>query len=677
MRYLSLFKKVIPPVVGLVLGLSFITAMGAVKVPQISDIKELKPEVRQETSCNRIFGYFTRSHYKETALDSLFANKVYDRYFATVDYTHSLFTADEIAKIKSDTASILSSMENCNLKYPYSLFEQVMKRRFERYSYYLEVLKQPMDFSKKESMALDHSKLENPKTEAELKQLWALSVKNDFLNLKLSGKTDDKIRELLRKRYQNVLRSIVQNKGEDAFSYFENAFASAIDPHTSYLSPSASSNFEDEMKLSMEGIGAVLTQADDYTQIVSLVPGSPAELSKKLKPKDLIIGVQQHSSSKDEMVDVVGMRLIDVVPLVKGPKGSKVTLEIQRGEGAGSTIFQVDLVRNKIRLEEGAAKGKVKTINGRKVGVLTVKSFYMNLSEDMKKEIVKMKDEGIEAMVVDLRSNGGGALNEATLSSGLFITKGPVVQVRDALGTVNLQSDYDGKSYYEGPVVVLIDRFSASSSEIFAAALQDWGRAIIVGDTSFGKGTVQQSRPLDRIYDFFENPLGSIHYTIAKFYRINGGSTQMKGVTPDIAFPVLYNHSIFGEQTEPNALEWDQIKPTIYTPYADLKALVPALASKHEQRVKNDEGFIYISNKSKNFEESYQKNEISLNYADRIEKKNKTDEQELSYINGYLASIGKPKVAKLTDLPDNFENPDSFLEEAGNIALDLADSLKK
>lgn len=672
-----MFKKFLPSVVGLLLGFCFTTADAAIKVPQLSDLPDLKPGFRQETSCNRIYGYFTRSHYKEITVDSAFASKVFDRYYDTLDYTHSLFTEAEITKNKSQTADLVSSMKTCDLSYIYGLFKQVMQRRFERYSYYLEVLKNPMDFSEKETVAMDHSRLGYPKTMEELKHLWLLNVKSDFLNLKLSGKTDDKIKELLNKRYTNVLRTISQNNSEDAFSYFENAFATAIDPHTSYLSPIVASSFEDEMMLSMEGIGAVLTQDDDYTQIISLIPGSPAELSKKLKPKDRIIGVQQHTSKDDQMVDVVGMRLIDVVPLVKGAKDSKVTLEIQRGEGAGASIFQVDLVRNKIRLEARAAKGEVKTINGRKVGVLTLKSFYMNLSEDMKKEIAKLQKENIEALVVDLRSNGGGALNEATLSSGLFIDKGPIVQVRDTIGNVGLQKDNDGKTFYSGPIVVLIDRFSASSSEIFAAALQDWGRAVVVGDTSYGKGTVQQSRPLDRIYDLFSDPLGSIHYTIAKFYRINGGSTQMKGVSPDISFPAIYNHSVFGEQDEPNALQWDQIASTNYQPYANLNTVVPALTLKHNERVKNDKGFIYTFNKAEKFNSLYKKNEISLNYEDRIAEQNKDEAEELDYINSYLTSIGKPTIKSLKDLPDDFEQPDCFLTEASNIALDLADKLNK
>ncbi len=666
-----MIKKLVSVALCVSCALSINATIAQDKAANKDQIPVFKVEKEQETSCRRVYGFYTRSHYKEISLDDdAFIKKIIERYIDTTDYTHTLLTKAEADDIFAQAKKFKAAAKECKLDFPYELYHTILKRRYDRYSYYLELLDKPIEFDSDETIALDHSKLDYPKDYNELKNLWRLAFKSDFLNLKLSGKSDNKVRELLRKRYNNVMRTLKQSTNEDAFSVFINSFATAIDPHTSYLSPENTSNFENSMNLSMEGIGAVLQQEDDYVKIVSLVPGSPAEKSKKLKPKDLIIGVQQHKEDDHEMLDVVGMRLVDVVPLVKGPKGSKVTLEIQRGDN----IFKVDLVRNTIKLEDSAAKGEVKTINGRKVGVLTVKSFYVNLSEDMKKEIQKLTKANVEAMVVDLRSNGGGLLQEASLSTGLFIKSGPVVQVRNSLGEISSHSDRDGQVYYDGPLVVLIDRFSASSSEIFAGALQDYGRALIVGDTSFGKGTVQRTQSLDRIYDFSTKPLGSIHFTTAMYYRINGGSNQKKGVQPDISFPSLYNHKLIGEEQHPNVLEYNQIDSMKYKPYADLKPVIPQLQANHLKRIKDDYLFNYIIDRAQKDADYYDKNFVSLNYNKRLAEKNETEKAELDYVNTFLTSQGKKVIKNIKELPDNFTPPDAFLDEAMNIALDLADA---
>ena len=553
-----------------------------------------------------------------------------------------------------------------------------MKRRFEKYSYYLEVLKtDKFDFSGNDTVTVDTSRIPYRKSLDDLRQYWRQVVRSDYLNLKLSGFSDERIRKNLSKRYASILRNIVKSKNEDAFSAFENAFANAIDPHTSYLSPDDSASFDNSMNLEMEGIGAVLISKDEYCEIVSIVPGSPSEKSGRLKPKDRIIGVQQYKNGRpEEMVDVVGMLLTDIVPMVKGPKGSKVTLQIMRGDGASASIFNVDIIRDRIHLEDSAAKGTVNTIDGRRVGVLTVKSFYMGLAKDMKKEIEKMKKENIEALVVDLRYNGGGSLPEAIDSSGLFFKSGPVVQVRDAVGYVSLNRDDDNVSSYDGPLVVLTNRLSASSSEIFAGALQDAGRAVIVGDTTFGKGTVQQSRPLDRIYDFYDKPLGSIHYTIAKFYRISGQSTQLWGVEPDIPFPSFSDYADFGENNEPNALPWDRINPAKYTKVGDLSVYLPDLKKKHENRVKNDPYYNKLTADYENYRKKRKENTISLNYEVRRAEQEKDKAEALRDTNDYLKSQGKPPVRSLDDLPSDFKGRDTLLLEAQHIALDLAQDMK-
>lgn len=671
-----MIKKILPVLLGISISCAT-AATNSTKVPSISEIKDIKPTPQQEVSCNRVTSYFTRSHYKEISLDKNFADEVFKMYFDSVDYSHNLFTQSEVDEIKKETAKLLSSLSNCNLTFPFEIYKKVTNRRYEKLVYFLSLLEQPMDFTVDEYLPLEGDKEPFPKDMNELKDLWRKIVKNDFLMMKLSGKDDKKAKELLTKRYNNRLINVTKTKDEDAFSYFENAFARAIDPHTSYLSPEASSNFEDEMNLSMEGIGAVLSQDEDYVKIVSIVPGSPTEKSKKIKPNDRIIGVQQHKAGeKNPLVDVVGMRLLDVVPMVKGPKGSTVTLEIMRGEGANATTFKVDIVRDKIKLEDSAAKGEVKVVNGRKVGVLTVKSFYMNLGKDMNREIQKMKKEGIESLVVDLRNNGGGALSEAINSTGLFIKSGPVVRVRDAIGNVTNHEDRDGVTAYDGPLVVIINRLSASSSEILAAALQDYNRAILVGDTSFGKGTVQQSRPLDRVYDYFPSNLGSIHYTIAKFYRINGGSTQLKGVTPDILFPAILDHEQIGESHEPNALVWDQVPASKYNEASDVKHFVPELLKKHNERASKDEFFKDFVQQLKEYDEEMKNKQISLNFEVRKAEKDKRDAQAIKRANLNLKAEGKAEITNLKDLPDGYEPVDVFLDEATKISLDLADLQK-
>lgn len=641
-------------------------------VPQLSDIPVLQAEARQLISCRRTYGYFTRSHYKETELTAEFIGKVFDAYFRMVDFNRNLFTEAEIKSFTDNSVKLRESLSTCNLDYPFNLYQTFLKRRFEKYQYYIARLNQPFVLDGHDVLYIDSSSKPWPKDRASLEKIWSSYVENDYIRLRLMDKTDEESRKLLKKRYENSLRLIVQSKSEDAFSYFENAFARAIDPHTSYLSPDDTSNFNENMNLSLEGIGAVLTQDEDYVQIVSIIPGSPAERSRKLKAKDRIVGVQQHEKKSDEMVDVVGMRLIDVVPQIKGKKGSKVTLLVQRGDGANASLFKVDLTRDTVRLEERAAKGKVSVVDGQKVGVLTVKSFYMNLHKDMLKEINKMKEQGIEALVVDLRNNGGGSLEEAILSSGLFFTSGPVVQVKDTIGNVRSYNDTDVKSYFDGPLVVLINRYSASSSEIFAGALQDWGRAIIVGDRSFGKGTVQQSRPLDRIYDYFDKPLGSIHYTIGKFYRISGGSNQLIGVIPDVKLYDLPDDKLDTEAEEPNALPWDQVQKANFEPVADLMPVVPILQKAHEARVKEDKLYNEVVGELFDYQALRTANEIELNIDKRKASNKTTEEKHLALVNQLLKLDNKAPVKNVDDLPVDYELPDLLLLETQRIALDLA-----
>lgn len=532
-----------------------------------------------------------------------------------------------------------------------------------------------LDLNTNETIALDRTKAPFAKTEDDLKSLWKAELKNEFETQLLNGKTKAQAVERIKNRYIVAMRRISQYSSEDVFSAFENSFAAAIDPHTNYFGPVESENFNDDMNLSLEGIGAVLSQEDEYTVIVQIMPGSPAEKSKKLKPKDKIVAVKQEHGKFE---DIIGWRLTEVVKKIKGKKGTKVVLEIERGEGAAAKTFNVELTRDKIRLQDKEAKSKVYTsYDGRKIGVITISSFYTDLSLNVKRELSKLESENVDGIIVDLRNNGGGLLPEAVYTTGLFIKDGPVVLVRDVNGNESAYDDTDASMLYKGPLVVLINRLSASSSEIMAAALQDYGRALIVGDTSYGKGTVQQSRPLTRLYDLIGADLGSIHYTIAKFYRINGGSTQLKGVTPDIAMPTLIDVTEFGEKTEPNALNWDKIAPSKYQKYSDPSFFVKDLMALHEKRISTDPVFKVIQSERERYYKLKNSKTLTLNFEERKKMFDEDEKITLKNTNIRLKAMHKKEVKSVKDLPDDFEYDDPILQETVNITSDYSDMLTK
>lgn len=658
---------------GLAAALLAFSANAKLTIPTYDELPELKPEGVHQTACTRTANSFIRAHYKPIDIDNAFADKVLDRFLSYLDYNRSLLTQSEVDEIYANRAKIIRAIQLCDLSYPYELYNMALRKRFNKYSFFVEQLKNnKIDLTVKESVELDRHEAPYFKTEDELKHEWLLELKNDYINQLLSDKTEKEVKERLERRYNAALSKLGQTRSEDVFSIFENSFATAIDPHTSYLSPDDSENFNDNLNLSLEGIGAVLTSEDEYTVINSILPGSPAEKSKKLKAKDRIVGVRQQDGTYD---DILGWRLNEVVKRIKGPKGSKVVLEIERGEGSQMTTFSVELTRDKVRLQDSEAKAEIKEYQGKKIAVLKIKSFYTDLHKDIKREIEKAKKETdgkLEALVIDLRNNGGGLLPEATASSGLFIKQGPVVLVRDARGNVVPQNDIDKSVAYDGPLVVLINRLSASSSEIMAAALRDYGRALVVGDTSFGKGTVQQSKPLARVYDFSDDELGSIHYTIAKFYRINGGSTQLKGVEPDIYLPTLMDKEKIGESSEPNALPWDKINAVSYDGYLNIDAYVQSLTNLSQQRTKDNVFFKVTASDLERYQELKAKKVISVNLEERKALKKEDDEYQLKTTNMRLKAMNEKPVAKVKDLPEDFEFEDAVLNETVAIAADFA-----
>ena len=629
----------------------------------------------QMTSCNRAQNTFTRAHYKIIDVNQDFADKVIEQFLSYIDYNHSLLTKSEVDGIYANRDKILKALQFCDLSYPYELYNFALKRRSEKYRFFLDTVRKGIDVNSNRVLQYDRRKAPYSLDENSLHALWTDEVTNEYINQLLNKKTPQNAVKRLIKRYEAALLKLSQTTSEDAFSTYENSFATAIDPHTNYFSPVESQNFEDDINLSLEGIGAVLSSEDENTVIVSIIPGSPAEASKKLKPKDRIVGVRQEDGTYD---DIIGWRLSDAVKKIKGRKGTSVTLDIERDEGGVSKSFSVTLVRDKIKLQDREAKGEVKiSADGSKIGVLTIKSFYNGLTKDMLRELKKLESEQVKAIVVDLRSNGGGLLPEAVSSTGLFIEKGPIVQVRDALSNEIPQMDPDESIKYSGPLVVLINRLSASSSEIMAAALKDYGRAVIVGDTTFGKGTVQRSLPLARPYDITDQELGSINYTIAKFYRINGGSTQLNGVEPDLEMTQLVDDAEYGERNEQNALPWDKIKAQDYEPYLNLGVYISDLKRKHEFRIQNNVEFDIFKDDMKRYRELKEKNQVSLNLEERKIQQQEQDAYNLKNANIRLNIMGKPQIKDIKDLPDGFEFDDPILEETLNMASDLANKTSR
>jgi carboxyl-terminal processing protease len=654
---------------------------GALGLTQPSDINDnnitliqLAPETQHTTASKRIVAQFTRSHYKKFSIDDALSEQIFDAYIEQLDYARNIFLASDIKQIEQYRDDFDDMITRGQFDDAYKIFNLNMQRRLERFHYALSLLDKPFDFTKDEVYRFDREEAPWPKDTAELNELWRLKVKYDALNLTLTGKEWPKVKEILTKRYHYAIRRLNQNESEDVFQLIMNSFAHTVEPHTSYLSPRNAERFRMEMNLSLEGIGAVLRAEDDYTTIQSVIAGGPADKSKQLKPNDRIVGVAQGDK---EFVDVVGWRLDDVVDLIKGPKGTPVRLQVLPADADDdASIKIVSLIRDKIKLEDKAAKSEVyyqdhNEQSQHKLGVITIPSFYNNLSSDVQKELAKLAAENVEGIVVDLRGNGGGSLTEATLLTGLFIDKGPVVQIRDGADRIEINRDTDGITYYEGPLTVLVDRYSASASEIFAAAIQDYGRGVIIGEHTFGKGTVQQHRGLSRIYDLFDKPLGSIQYTIAKFYRINGGSTQHRGVLPDIAFPSAIDPADWGESKYENALPWDQIKPANYQQVAQLQPLFPILEKQYTARIKQNREFNYLLEDIAEYKKEKDDKTISLNIEIRKAKRDVAKSKRLARVNERLAAMGKPAVTSLDDLPEDLENLDPFLDEAANITFDF------
>lgn len=660
--------SLIPVVAALISSASF----AAVDAVTVKDIPVLKQEAQHTTASKRVTNLFTRQHYKRFSFNDALSEQIFNRYVESLDFSKSIFLQSDIARFEANKKQFDDALMSGKLDFAYDLFNLSLQRRFERFQYAISLLDKEMTFDKEDAFYYDREEAEFAKTQDELNEYWRQRVKSDALRLKLTGKTWPEIKELLTKRYNNALKRLSQTDSEDAFQVVMNAFARSIEAHTSYLSPRRAEQFKMDMDLELEGIGAVLGYDEDYTVIRSLVPGGPADKSEKIKPDDKIVGVAQEG---EEFVDVIGWRLDNVVDLIKGPKGSKVRLQYLKGSDTHGTPKVVEIVRDKIKLEDRAAKSDVFEAKysdlTSKIGVIEIPSFYNNLSKDVKVQLTKLKEQNVDGIVIDLRQNGGGSLYEATQLTGLFIDQGPVVQIHTAYNRVEAQKDRDGITFYDGPITVLVDRYSASASEIFAAAIQDYGRGIVIGEQTFGKGTVQQHRPLAKNYDLFSNALGSVTYTIAKFYRINGGSTQHKGVVPDILLPSAIDPEEWGESQEDNALPWDKIKQAKYNSLDNLNPLVTYLNEKHSLRVAKEPEFNYVLSDIARYNEEKDKNFISLVESQRLKDREQSEQRSLARTNERLKRLGLETVKDLDDVPDVISELDPYLEEAALITQDL------
>ncbi|AZN32842.1 MULTISPECIES: carboxy terminal-processing peptidase [Pseudoalteromonas] len=643
----------------------------SVEAAKLEDLPVLKQESQHGTASKRVANLFARSHYTPVRFNDGLSSKVYDRYIESLDFNKSVFLASDIAAFEKYRNDFDNAITTGKLDFTFDIFNLSLKRRFERYDYSLSLLDKEMTFDKDDEYFFDREDSAWPASQAELDEIWRERVKYDALRLKMTGKDWEGIKEVLTKRYKNAQKRLVQTNSEDAFQIVMNSLARSIEAHTSYLSPRRAEQFKMDMDLELEGIGAVLSPDEDYTVIRSLVPGGPADKTEQLKADDKIIGVAQ---DQKEFVDVIGWRLDDVVDLIKGPKGTKVRLQYLKGSDAHGTPKVVEITRDKIRLEDRAAKSEVFEASysnlTSKIGVIEIPGFYNNLSKDVKVELAKLKEENVDGIIIDLRQNGGGSLYEATQLSGLFFDQGPVVQIHTLNNRIEEQKDRDGITYYDGPLTVLVDRYSASASEIFAAAMQDYGRAVIIGEQTFGKGTVQQHKGLGRAYDLYDNDLGSVQYTIAKFYRINGGSTQHKGVIPDISFPSAIDPAEWGESKQDNALPWDSIVRAKYNRQGNLTPVITYLEKQHEVRIKSEPEFGYVFDDIARYNEEKDRKTISLVEADRIKEKDENEARTLARTNERLKRLGKEPIENLDDVPEVIEELDPFLEEAALITQD-------
>lgn len=650
----------------------------------------------------RLITYFLETfHYHKVPLDDSLSAAILERYLDHLDPGHAFFMAADVASFQDYKHQLDDELKQTDLSIPFAIFNVYMARVEERADYALGLLDEDFDFTSEASYNLDRSESPWPEDSKAANALWRKRVKNDILSLKLTGKDKEEIRETLRKRYESLAERVSELDKQDAFQLFMNAYAGAIEPHTSYLSPRTSENFEIAMSLSLEGIGAVLQRDFEYTMIRRIVTGGPADKEGHLQADDRIVGVAQ--GKEGSMVDVIGWRLDDVVQLIRGPKGSIVRLAIlPAGEGIKGPPEVVQITRNTVELEEQSAEKKIIPIqaNGKtfEIGVIDVPTFYIDFAaraqgdddyrsttRDVRELLSQLKEEQVDGVVIDLRGNGGGSLLEAISLTGLFIDQGPVVQVRSASGNVNVESDTDSGLAWDGPLAVMVDRYSASASEIFAGAIQDYGRGVLIGEPTYGKGTVQNLIDLDQFNNSDDSArMGKLKITTAKFFRVNGNSTQNHGVTPDIVYATKVDPEETGESSHENALPWSAIEPADYDPSQRLEDVLAKAAAMHVARVADNKAFQAKIADINDFYADHEDTVVSLQLAkrqvefeaaeaDRDDRFDEDQSKTQEVAEAAAEGEGEPgaKDEKSKENEEEEEKPDVLLKEAAHILADI------
>ncbi len=675
-------KKIIIPIIGTIMaGMVFFvfTSIWAktgntgnkVLIPQHSLHKFTRPKhlsftTGDSSTCIKLVNALELYHYSGRALDDAMSAKILARYLDMLDPTRNLFTQKDIKIFSKTKYSLDDTLKRGDLHPGYTMFNLFLQRSFDRLVYIKALLnkwKTEFNFYKKDRLYVDRESKPWPLTKKNLRILWRKELKNAILTLKLDKKSDKQITKDLKKRYKSRLNRLCQTNSADVFRTYMNAVTMSFDPHTTYFPPRYSEDFNIQMSLSLEGIGAVLQSEFGNTKVVSLVPAGPAEKSGKLMPGDRIIGVGQNTDG--DIQDVVGWRIDDVVRLIRGPKGTVVRLQIIPAGKKGIQNSKIIAIRrDKVKLEEQAAHKKLVIIkeNGHpyKIGIIDLPTFYLDFqalqagkknyrstTRDVRLLIKGLKAKKINGLIIDLRDNGGGSLKEVNELIGLFIDSGPTVQIRARDGSISSLRDPDPAIVYKGPLIVITNRMSASASEIFAGAIKDYNRGIIVGSRTFGKGTVQALGPLSK---------GKLKITTAKFYRVSGKSTQDFGVLPDIKYPPTYNKKEIGESSLKDALAWDKTKPADYIPYRSLTPVIKKLKLYYDKQKIKDPGIRYLNEKYQLSSEIYRIKFWSLNENIRKRQKLNFEKKELKIENTFLKYTGHKPVKTIKEMNQRIKN---------------------
>jgi carboxyl-terminal processing protease len=652
---------------------------------------ELVPSERHRRVLRLVSEVVERQHYRQAPLDDAMSSQIFERYLEALDGGKSYLLASDVAEFEPLRYQLDDAIGRADAGPAFAIFTRFQQRNREVLQYALKLLDTEPDFTIDESFRFDRADLGWPASEDELHELWRKRVKNDALSLVLAGKTWPETSDVLRKRYERVAKRIEQVTADDVFETFMNAYSHVYDPHSNYLSPRNSEEYNIAMSLSYEGIGASLALEDDYVTIRDVLPGGAAAASTELKVGDRITAVGQGETGA--LTDVVGWRLDDVVQLIRGPENSVVRLQILPASASpGTQESQLSLKRSKITLESQAAKKEMHTIKRGdrefRVGVISVPSFYQDFqarmkgdaeyrstTRDVQRLVNELKAEGIDSLVIDLRDNGGGHLSEATGLVGLFVERGPVVHLRETSGRIEVLDDPEPGVAWDGPLVVLVNRASASASEIFAGAIQDYQRGLVVGQQTYGKGSVQNLYPLDRYALGPKAGFGQLTVTIGKYYRVTGDSTQHRGVEPDIALPSPLDTADIGESTRESALPWDRINAASYKPEPEELPVVSLISRAHEERVAHNPDYVALQGDVDALAQLRSQRDVSLNLDKRRAERDAVDADRLTRENARRSARGLEPLANVAAL-DATDAPDAVLDEAVEIAVDAVETPK-